>query len=282
MKETGLIFEVKRFAVHDGPGIRTTLFLKGCPLKCKWCHNPESISPQPQLAYYEHKCINCGECADICPEHAHSFIEGTHYFDRTKCISCGKCEDVCLGNALRLYGKEISVGEALKLAVDDRDFYGNEGGVTLSGGEPLLQGEFCFELLKALKQEHIHTAVDTCGFVNWNTFEKILPVTDMFLFDLKHSNSTEHKKLTGQRNEIILENLERLSQHGACVEVRMPLIPEANDSEQNICASASLLEKLNIESVKLLPFHAMAKNKYSAIGMQHTMSQENPPEDEFL
>ena len=227
----GLLLDVKRFAVHDGPGIRTTLFLKGCPLKCIWCHNPEGISRVPELAYYAHKCIHCGECVTVCPRNAHQLREGKHVFLPENCIACGACEPRCLGEALRLFGKKISVGEAVETVLEDRLFYVESGGgVTLSGGEPLLQSAFCRDFLSEMKKEGIHTAVDTCGFVNWDAFQCVLPVTDMFLFDVKHTDSAAHRKLTGQGNELILENLRKLSEMKARIEVRMPLVPGCNDS----------------------------------------------------
>lgn len=158
------IFDIKRFAVHDGDGIRTTVFFKGCPLKCVWCHNPEGISYMPQLAYYENKCVSCGECVEICPQKAHGIEKGRHSFDRNKCILCGECEKMCLGEALKLYGKEMTIDELMPLLLEDKDFYTTSGGgVTLSGGECLMQADFCAELLKKLKSENINTAVDTCG-----------------------------------------------------------------------------------------------------------------------
>lgn len=270
-KLTGILFEIKRFSTHDGPGVRTTLFLKGCPLHCRWCHNPESIAPQPQLAYYKNKCINCGECVAVCPEHAHVLANGQHSLIRDKCRNCGTCEAVCLGNALRLYGREITVDEAVKLAAEDRDFYGSDGGVTLSGGEPLLQAEFCYELFSKLRQDGINTAVDTCGCVGWNVIERIIPVTDLFLFDFKHSDSSEHRRLTGRGNELIIANLQHLSESGAGIEIRIPLIPGSNDSEINLLNTGKLLRKLKLEKVKVLPYHAMASTKYAALGMYDTM-----------
>jgi pyruvate formate lyase activating enzyme len=281
-KLTGTIFEVKRFAVHDGPGVRTTLFLKGCPLKCRWCHNPESIAPQPQLAYYEEKCINCGECVPACPPHAHELQKGKHHFDREKCIACGACEPVCLGNALRLYGRKVTVDEAFELAVEDRDFYGSDGGVTLSGGEPLLQADFCRALLKMLKQSGINTAVDTCGCVSWTVFEKVLPLTDIFLLDFKHADSAEHRKLTGQANELIIDNLRRLSDSGAKIEIRIPLVPGCNDSADNFRATGKLLGQLHIERVKVLPYHAMARSRYAALEIPDTMPHAAAPDNNAL
>lgn len=283
MKElTGTVFEIKRFAVHDGPGIRTTLFLKGCPLNCIWCHNPESIAPQPQLACYKDRCINCGECLPVCPGHAHALTKEKHCFDRTKCRGCGACESVCLGNSLRLYGKKIGVETAFRLAVEDRDFHGSEGGVTLSGGEPLLQADFCQALLKALKEDGVNTAVDTCGCVAWKEIEKVMPQTDIFLFDFKHADSIEHRKLTGQGNELIIDNLRRLSDNGAKIEIVIPLVPGFNDSDANLRTTGKLLGKLKIEQAKVLPYHTMARNKYAALEIPDTMPDAAVPKDDTL
>ncbi len=275
--EQGTILEVKRFSVHDGPGVRTTLFLKGCSLRCRWCHNPESISPQPRLAYYKHKCINCGECVSICPADAHTLTDGKHHFARSKCQACGKCEEACLGNALRLYGRKTTVDDALEVAIEDRDFYGSDGGVTLSGGEPLLQADFCRELLEKLKLEGINTALDTCACVQWTAFEKILPFTDILLVDFKHADTAEHRKLTGQGNELIIDNLKKLSENGAKIEVRVLLIPGCNDSEANFLATGKLLSELRLEKVKVLPYHAMSRSKYEALDMPDTMPKVEPP-----
>ncbi len=271
MTAKGTILEVKRFSVHDGPGVRTTLFLKGCPLRCLWCHNPEGIAPQPQLAYYAHKCINCGECVAVCPAHAHSLSDGVHHFDRIKCRACGACEPVCLGNALRLYGKSVTVEQAMELVLEDRDFYGAHGGVTLSGGEPLIQPEFCHELLSGLKREGIHTALDTCGCVTWDIMEKMMPLTDIWLYDMKHADSARHRQLTGKGNELIVANLRRLADAGARIEVRIPLIPGCNCSTEELRTIGKLLGEMRIEAIKVLPYHAMARNKYAALNMRNMM-----------
>ena len=202
----GIISDIKRFAVHDGDGIRTTVFFKGCPLKCVWCHNPEGISFKPQLAYYENKCIDCGECVSVCPSNAHKLTDEGHSFQRDLCIACGKCEEKCLGSALNFYGKEVTVDELLPTLLEDKGFYETSGGgVTLSGGECLCQADFCVKLLKALKKEGINTAVDTCGFVSQDALDKVLPYTDIFLYDIKAIEEDVHIKCTGQSNKQVLD-----------------------------------------------------------------------------
>ena len=206
-------------------------------------------------------------------------VDGKHHFDREKCLNCGACETVCLGNALRFYGRRISVEDAVNLAIEDRDFFATEGGVTLSGGEPLLQAEFCCELLRRLKEEGVHTAVDTCACVRWEAIAKVLPFTDIFLVDFKHADNTEHQKLTGQGNELIIDNLQRLSNCGAKIEIRLPLIPSCNDSEKNLRDSGNFLGSLKLERIKVLPYHSMARSKYPALGMHDTMP-DVPEQDE--
>ena len=279
----GLLLEPKRFAIHDGPGIRTTFFFKGCVLKCIWCHNPESISPKIQLGYYEHKCISCGECADVCPVNAHTFPGEKHCFAPDRCIVCGKCEDACLGKALKLYGKEMTVDEVMQIALADLTFYQeSNGGVTLSGGEPLMQIDFAEALLKELKKAQIHTAVDSCANVETSRFERVLPYTDMFLIDFKHADSAAHKKLTGCGNELICKNLKWLSDQGARIEIRIPVVPTCNDSEENMEQTAEFLGKLNVEAVRLLPYHSLAGSKYRAVNMPDTMPAVPAPGEEIL
>ena len=270
------IFEVKRFAVHDGDGIRTTVFFKGCPLKCVWCHNPEGIDFKPQLAYYQDKCINCGECVSVCPSGAHCITEKAHIFDREKCIACGKCANVCLGDALTFYGKEMTVAELLPILSEDKEFYDNSGGgVTLSGGECLMHADFCAELLKALKENGINTAVDTCGFVSKEALDKVMPYTDIFLYDLKAYDDDVHIKCTGHSNKIILENLKYLDGCGKKIEIRIPYVPDFNN-DQIEKISEFLKELKNITKVRVLPYHNYAGTKYAALNMQNTLPKILP------
>ena len=253
-----LISDIKRFAVHDGDGIRTTVFFKGCPLKCVWCHNPESISFKPQVAFYENKCIGCGEC-----KKERFTVEG------------------CLGDARVLYGKEMTIEELLPLLLEDKDFYETSGGgVTLSGGECLCQSDFCAELLKALKKEGINTAVDTCGFVSKEAIDKVLPYTDTFLYDIKAIDEDVHIKCTGQSNKVILYNLKYIDSLGKKIEIRIPYVPEYNSNQ--IKKIAEFLKQLkNIKAVKVLPYHNYAGSKYAALGMENTLPQILPTEEEI-
>jgi pyruvate formate lyase activating enzyme len=274
------IFEIKRFAVHDGDGIRTTVFFKGCPLKCIWCHNPEGISSKTELAYYAHKCISCGECLCICPMGAHAIQNDKHVFNRKKCIACGKCAEVCLGNALALYGKEMTVEELLPILLKDKEFYDtSNGGVTLSGGECLLYADFCAKLLKALKENGVHTAVDTCGFVPKTALDKVIPYTDIFLYDIKAYDENVHRKCTGQSNKQVIENLQYLDKKGCKVEIRIPYVPQFNDGE--IEKIGEILNGLNnLTKVRVLPYHSYAGSKYEALEIENMLPAILPNEEE--
>ena len=256
MKAT--IFEIKRFAVHDGDGIRTTVFFKGCPLRCVWCHNPEGISRMPEVAFYSHKCIDCGECkkADFTP-------------------SC------CLGDARVLYGKEVTVDELLPKLLEDKDFYDNScGGITLSGGECLMQADFCAELLRRLKEMGVNTAVDTSGFVSRAALDKVVPYTDIFLYDLKAFDEGVHIKCTGQSNKIILDNLLYLSAIDKAVEIRIPYVPNFNDTQ--IPKIAEFLAKLkNVSRIRVLPYHNYAGSKYTSLDMDNNLPDTLPTSDEI-
>ena len=281
---TGIFLDIKRFAVHDGPGIRTTIFLKGCPLRCRWCHNPESISPKPEIGLLQHKCIACGACVESCPVKAHSFSGGKHLFDRSKCNACGKCVEICYPEALEYYGQKISVDEAVAAILEDKIFYDNSGGgATFSGGEPLLQAEFCTGVFKILRNEGVHCAIDTSGAVKWDKFETVLPYTDMFLYDLKHVDEKRHLQHVGSSNQLILENLERLSTYKVPIEIRIPIIPEFNADTESLNAIGKKLSQLsNITTVQLLPYHDFARSKYGAIGKSDTMPEVPVPSPEQM
>lgn len=278
----GYIFDIKHFAVHDGPGIRTTVFLKGCPLKCVWCHNPESISNKKQLGYIEHKCVNCGRCTLVCPNGAHYMDENNvHKFNREKCMLCGLCVDACYGKNLILYGKNATVDEIIDELLEDKDFYdSSNGGVTLSGGECLLQPSFCAELLERLKKEGIHTAVDTCGFVSKDALDKVMPHTDLFLYDMKAFDEDVHIKCTGQSNKIILENLRYLDQNNQKIEIRIPFVPQYNDNQMEKIGTFLATLK-NIVGVRILPYHNFAGTKYKSLDMENTLPPRLPDNDEL-
>lgn len=274
------IFELKRFAVHDGDGIRTTVFFKGCPLRCVWCHNPEGLISDAQLAWYAHKCMGCGACVTACPEGAHRVTEEGHGFDRTLCAACGKCVEVCPGEALRLYGRKTTVEELLPLLLEDRDFYESSGGgVTLSGGECLMQADFCAGLLKALKEEGISTAVDTCGFVPREALDKVMAYTDIFLYDLKAFDEEVHIRCTGHGNKTILENLRYLDDCGKQAEIRIPYVPGYNDNQ--IGKIADFLKGLrHIRRVRVLPYHNYAGSKYRALDRSNTLPEHMPDKED--
>ncbi len=275
MKNEVYISEIKRFSVHDGQGIRTTVFFKGCPLRCLWCHNPEGLSPKKQLAYYAHKCQSCGRCTHTCP--AHFIKNGVHGYDRNACVHCGKCVDSCYFGALQFYGREYSPQELVEVLVEDGAFYESTGGgITLSGGECLLYPDFCQELLRLCKEEGLRTAVDTCGRVPRSHIEKVLPYTDCFLYDLKAFDGQLHKRLTGCSNEQILENLRYLVGEGKEVEIRIPYIPEYNDKEMEKLSEfwKSLPKKV---PVRVLPYHDLAGSKYTALGLENTLPKVKIP-----
>lgn len=274
------LVDIKRFAVHDGPGIRTTVFLKGCSLRCLWCHNPESRRLEPELAFLAHKCALCGDCSAVCPQGAHQLTaDGTHLYQRNRCLTCGKCVEECLNDALVLYGQEREAEDIAAVILEDAPFYQTSGGgATVSGGEPLLQADFCVELFTLLKAKGIHCAVDTCGNVPWTQFEKVLPLTDIFLYDFKHHDSEQHRRLTGSGNELIRDNLVRLSRTGKPIEIRMPLIPEHNMSEEDVSRAGQFLGTLaNISAVRLLAYHDYARSKFTAVGHEDTMPKVEPP-----
>lgn len=252
-----ILFDIERNSFVDGPGIRTTVFFKGCNLRCAWCHNPESQAQKPQMMFYKNKCTGCGKCREKCP----NALE--------KCELCGKCILYCPHDAREICGKEYSVDEVLREVIKDRSFYeASGGGVTFSGGECMLQIDFLEQILQACKKNGIHTAVDTAGHVPWEYFERILPYTDLFLYDIKCFDSNSHKKYTGVDNERILDNLKKLL-HTSTVWVRIPIIPTVNDSEEEMQRIRNFLTACRPpQKIELLPYHAMGEHKYAAIGKE--------------
>ncbi|MGE5222061.1 MAG: glycyl-radical enzyme activating protein [Omnitrophica WOR_2 bacterium] len=281
---SGTIFNIQRFSIHDGPGIRTTVFLKGCNLRCFWCHNPESALMQPQIQFFPGKCIACGSCVDICQHGAQQLEGGRRVYDRSLCQECGDCLVNCFSGALQWVGKEASVEQVLAEIEQDRLYYENSrGGVTFSGGEPLLQKEFLRSLLAESKKRGFHTAVDTAGNVPWESFEAIKPYTDLFLYDFKALDERKHREATGVGNRRILDNLQRLADGDVEIWIRIPVIPGVNDREKDIQAMAAFLSPLKgIRWVELLSFHHLGSEKYESLGKPYPSKELKPPSDAHM
>lgn len=266
MKTTGCIFNIQHFSLDDGPGIRTTVFLKGCPLDCIWCHNPESKAVYPELSFASDKCLMCGKCVSVCSEKLHSIEEDVHILHRAGCKKCGKCMDICYAGALTLIGKEYSVDEVMTDVQKDAVFFGSDGGLTLSGGEPLLQYDFSLELLKCAKANGIHTAIETCGYTTKDLAD-IIPYVDIWLYDIKLIDKDIHKKHTGVSNELILKNLKRLDALGGKIILRCPIIPHINLNETHFIGLISLAKELkNIIAIQLQPYHPLGISKENQLG----------------
>ena len=269
----GIVFNIQKFCINDGPGIRTTVFLKGCMLNCAWCHNPESKSSRPQIMLYTSKCIGCGECVKTCKQGVHSFLKsGEHIIDRASCIACGECVYNCVG-AIELCGEEKSVDEVIAEVLKDSSFYKNSGGgMTLSGGEPFMQHEFSLELLKEAKENRLHTCIETCGYVRRNILERFVPYVDIFLWDIKESDEDRHMEYTGVSNRQILDNLHYLDECGASVILRCPIIPGYNYRDEHFCFIGELAESLGcVMRVEVEPYHPMGASKSEALGVEYPL-----------
>jgi pyruvate formate lyase activating enzyme len=283
---SSLVTNIQGYSIHDGPGIRTVVFLKGCGLECQWCSNPECISPHPEVGLVEKLCTKCGKCAGICPEGALVYEEGKlPCIDRKRCTGCGICSSVCSYEALVLYGKPMNVDEVFGAVSRDKMFYETSGGgVTVSGGEPLLQPLFVCDLFEKCRQAGIHTCMETSGCASESVLRQVLPYIDYVLYDLKHMNSEKHRCYTGQPNGLILSNAKIVAASGVETLFRMPLIPGINDDVQNIKETAEFLHRLGNNSlrIELMPYHRLGKGKYEALDRQYLLSEIRSPEPEHL
>ncbi len=263
-----LIFDIKRYAINDGPGIRITIFLKGCPLSCKWCHNPESQSPEKQKFYTASKCIGAQDCIEVCPNNALTLTPNGIVTDYERCLLCGKCADACPTKAIEMVGELYSVQQLLEIIEREKvHIEQSGGGVTFSGGEPLMHPGFLLEMLKECGKRNLHRTVDTTGFADTKTMLEVARETDLFLYDLKLINSKKHEKWTGVNNRIILKNLKVLTESGANINIRIPLIKNVNSDKGELTKMAGFISELpGKQAVNLLPYHNIAKNKYNKLG----------------
>ena len=277
MERKALIFNIQKYNLYDGPGIRTLVFFKGCPLRCLWCSNPEGQVRAYQILFKKDRCVNCGACAAVCPAGVHVMADSRHEIRReVECVGCRACEKACTQTALSISGEYRTISEIMEVIEEDRPFYQSSGGgVTLGGGEVLMQPEAAVNLLTTCKERGINTAIETCGYARAEVVRRAAEVTDLFLFDVKHMNSDRHYQLTGVRNELILENLRWLLENRCNVKVRVPLLRGVNDSESDIEAMVRFLapykDHRNCKGIDLLPYHKMGVNKYAQLGREYPM-----------
>ena len=283
--KTGLIFDIKRYAIHDGPGIRTTVFFKGCLLHCPWCHNPEGQDSNLELSFNKTRCLeDCSECIKICPQDALSRLNHDISIAREKCDLCGDCTQVCPTEAVEIIGKKLTVEDVMEEIEKDRVFHEESaGGVTFSGGEPLAQLEFLHALLLECKKKGIHTVLDTCGYASFEDLDKIADKIDLFLYDFKLMDDKKHQETTGVSNKLIIENLKKLSERGSQIVVRIPIIMGVNDSHENITKTAEFLTSLpGIQGISLLPYHKGGRQKYARLSKSSRMDKTPAPSREKI
>lgn len=279
-KTEGIIFQIQRFSVYDGTGIRTNVFLKGCPLRCIWCHNPEGMSPENQICYTPEKCISCGACTAVCPQGAHRMERGSHILEFARCRSCMKCtEEICWSGAIREEGRICSVSQVMEEVLADQAYYHRSGGgMTLSGGEPFCQPDFAIALLQAAKEHGLNTAVETCGMGRGDTFEEAACYTDQFLFDYKVTGEELHKKVAGVSQTPILRNLDLLDSLSADLILRCPMVPGINDNREHYRGIGEVVRRhSHIREIHIMPYHALGNGKYRKLGMEIPFRGETMP-----
>ena len=287
MAETPYIFNIQKFSTHDGDGVRTTIFFKGCPLRCMWCHNPESQHYYKELIFHHHKCTACGRCVAKCKQGANSIVDGKIVFDRSKCTACGVCTDWCITEARELAGKEYTVDALVKEAMKDKIFYEQSGGgVTLSGGEVMASQhmDYVEEVCRKLHENGVSIFIDTSGYTDYKNLKRILPYVDVFLYDIKVMDPEDHKKYIGVVNSLILENLKKLSDEGSGLYIRLPIIQQVNATDEHIESVIHFLKENNIHArqVNLLPYHDIGKGKYASLDMEYHDDEMSVPVSELM